>query len=77
MIRFTGFTFDPTNVQNQYTAIQSVVTEYQQSFALGIYGDDTDKALDEFRAALKDAGVEEFTGEFLKQYKAYKEANGI
>ena len=73
----TGFTFDPTNVQNQYTAIQSVVTEYQQSFALGIYGDDTDKALDEFRAALKDAGVEEFTGEFLKQYKAYKDENGI
>ena len=73
----TGFTFDPTPVQNQYTAIQSVVKEYQQSFALGIYGDDTQKSLDEFHKALTDAGVDEFTKEFLKQYQEYKDANGI
>ena len=73
----TGFTFDPSPVQNQYTAVQSVVTEYQQSFALGIYGKDTESALEEFRSDLKDAGVEAFTEEFIKQYTEYKEANGI
>ena len=73
----TGFTFDPATVQNQYTAIQSVVKEYQQSFALGIYGDDTKKSLDEFHKALQDAGIKEFTDEFLKQYQAYKDANNI
>ncbi len=73
----TGFTFDPSPVQNQYTAVQSVVSEYQQSFALGIYGDKTEKTIEEFHKALEDAGVEEFTAEFLKQYAAYKEANGI
>ena len=73
----TGFTFDPSPVQNQYTAVQSVVSEYQQSFALGIYGDKTEDTIEEFHQALKDAGVEAFTEEFLNQYKAYKDANGI
>jgi putative aldouronate transport system substrate-binding protein len=73
----TGFTFDPSSVQNQYTAVQSVVSEYQQSFALGIYGDGTQDAIEEFHQALKDAGVEEFTDEFIRQYTEYKEANGI
>lgn len=73
----TGFTFDPSPVQNQYTAVQSVVSEYQQSFALGIYGKDTEKSIEEFHQALKDAGVDAFTEEFIKQYTEYKEANGI
>lgn len=73
----TGFTFDPSPVQNEYTAVQSVVSEYQQSFALGIYGDNTEKTIEEFHKALKDAGVEKFTAEFVNQYKKYKEANGI
>ena len=73
----TGFTFDPSPVQNQYTAVQSVVTEYQQSFALGIYGDKTEATLEEFHQALLDAGVEAFTEEFLNQYQTYKDANGI
>ena len=46
-------------------------------FALGIYGKDTESALEEFRSDLKDAGVEAFTEEFIKQYTEYKEANGI
>ena len=73
----TGFTFDPSPVQNQYTAVQSVVSEYQQSFALGIYGKDTEKSIEEFHQALKDAGVDAFTEEFIKQYTEYKAANGI
>ncbi|MCR5416847.1 MAG: ABC transporter substrate-binding protein [Pseudobutyrivibrio sp.] len=73
----TGFTFDPSPVQNQYAAVQSVVSEYQQSFALGIYGKDTESAIDEFHEALKAAGVEEFTAEFIKQYTEYKEANNL
>lgn len=73
----TGFTFDPSPVQSQYTVVQSIVDEYKMSFSLGIYGDDTENVFEQFKQQLIDAGVEDVTAEFLNQYNAYKELKGI
>lgn len=73
----TGFTFDPSPVQTQYTAVSTTVDEYKMSFALGIYGDDTEATYEAFVQQLKDAGMDEVNDEFLRQYNEYKEAKGI
>ena len=70
-----GFPLYFTTLEN--AQFQSFVSKYQQSFALGIYGDKTEDTLEEFRQALKDAGVDAFIEEFVNQYQAYKDANGI
>lgn len=73
----TGFTFDPSPVQTQFTVVTSVVDEYKMSFSLGIYGNDTESVFETFKKQLTDAGIEEVTAEFLRQYTEYKEMKGI
>lgn len=73
----TGFTFDPSKVQTQYTAVKAVVDEYSQSFALGIYGDKTSSTFDTFKKQLKDAGIDDVTKEILSQYNTYKKNNKL
>lgn len=72
-----GFTFDPENVQTEYTIVKSVVDEYRQSFALGIYGDDTEQHFNEFKETLENAGLEKVTEELKTQYQAYLERKGL
>lgn len=66
-----GFTFDPSKVQTQYTVVQSVVAEYANSFALGIYGDQTEDTFETFKATLKNAGIDQVTEELLAQYQTF------
>lgn len=73
----TGFTFDPSPVQTEYTVVQALVDEYKMAFALGIYGDDTDATFEEFKSRLEDAGVQKLTDEFLSQYNAYIDQKGL
>lgn len=73
----TGFTFDPSAVEAQYNVVSSIVNEYKMSFALGIYGDDTEATFEEFKKQLIDGGIDAVTEEFLKQYTAYKELKGL
>lgn len=72
-----GFTFDPKNVETEYTMVKSVVDEYKQSFALGIYGDDTENEFDTFKQKLEGAGLEKVTEELITQYNAYVEKKGL
>lgn len=67
----TGFTFDPVNVQSEYQAIQAIISEYKMSFALGIYGDDTDSTFEDFKSQIQAAGMDDVNAEFLKQYDDY------
>lgn len=67
----TGFTFDPANVQSQYQAVSAVVDEYRMSFALGIYGADTESTFENFKSQLTAAGIDDVTAEFIKQYDEY------
>ena len=73
----TGFTFDPSKVQTEFTVIQSIVDEYKMSFALGIYGDDTEDTFNDFKEQLENAGIQTVTDEFIAQYNAYRERKGI
>ena len=73
----TGFTFDPSKVQTEFTVVQSIVDEYKMSFALGIYGDDTEATFNDFREQLENAGIQTVTDEFIVQYNAYRERKGI
>lgn len=72
-----GFTFDPKKVETEYTVAKSIIDEYKQSFALGIYGENTEKEFASFQKKLKAAGIEKVTEELKKQYKAYLERNGL
>jgi putative aldouronate transport system substrate-binding protein len=72
-----GFTFDPKNVETEYTVVKSIIDEYKQSFALGIYGDNTEKEFANFQKKLSGAGVDKVTDELKKQYEAYLFRTGL
>lgn len=73
----TGFTFDPSKVQTEFTVIQSIVDEYKMAFSLGIYGEDTEDTFNEFKQQLENAGLQKVQDEFIAQYNAYRERKGI
>ena len=73
----TGFTFDPSEVQTEFTVVQSLVDEYKMAFALGIYGDDTEKTFEDFKKQLEDAGIQKVCDEFNTQYKVYMEQKDL
>lgn len=66
-----GFTFDPSKVETEYTVIKSIISEYAHSFALGIYGDQTEATFEKFKATLESAGIDKVTQELISQYNAY------
>jgi len=67
----SGFTFDKQNVEAELAVISSVVKEYQESFNLGMFGDETEAKYQEFVAKLKDAGVDKVMEECKAQYQEY------
>lgn len=72
-----GFTFDPSGVETQYMVVKAIVDEYKNSFALGIYGDDTEATFEKFKADLEKAGIDAVTEEFLNQYKEFLSRKGL
>ena len=64
-----GFQFDSTPVADQMTACANVVAQYYNPIMLG--ETDIDKALPEFQAALKTAGIDEIIAEKQKQLDAW------
>lgn len=75
--QIAGFTFDPKNVEIEYTVIKSIIDEYKQSFALGIYGDNTETEFASFQKKLSDAGIDKVTEELKTQYNSYLQRNGL
>ena len=71
-----GFTFDRTPVETQLAVINSIRDEYYNSFQIGVFGDDTEAKLDEFRKRLEDAGIADVEAEMKKQWLAYCERKG-
>ena len=67
-----GFTFDASNVQTQYTAVNNVIKQYLPGIACGSV--DPDTALPEFRQALKEAGYDDILAEKQTQLDAWKAA---
>jgi hypothetical protein len=73
--KVAGFTFDSAPVSTELSVVNSIVTEYENSFALGIYGDDTVKKFETFKASLEAAGLPKITQELKAQYEKFKAAN--
>lgn len=71
----SGFTFDPKKVETEYTVVKSIIDEYKQSFALGIYGDNTEAEFASFRKKLNAAGIDKVTEELKAQYQNYLQRN--
>jgi len=63
--RTIGFMFDTTNVADEWAAIQTVLSEYQEGLEFGILDPETE--LPKFIDKLKAAGVDKFIAEKQKQ----------
>ena len=64
-----GFTFDPSSVQTQYTAVSNVIQQYLPGIVCGSV--DTEPAFAEFRQALKDAGYDDILAAKKEQLDAW------
>lgn len=60
-----GFTFDSTPVKTEFAAVSNVISQYRIALECGAL--DPDKALPEFNAKLKDAGIDKIIAEKQKQ----------
>ena len=67
--RSLGFMFDTSSVQDEWTAIQSVLAEYQDGLEFGILDPETE--LPKFIEKLKAAGVDDFIAEKQRQLNAW------
>lgn len=67
----SAFTFDKTNVEAELAVINGIVQEYEESFNLGLFGDDTEAKFNEMKARLEDAGIDKIMEECRAQYEAY------
>ena len=73
-----GFTFNAVPVQTELALLNSLVGEYNSAFQLGLFGDDTEATIEEFRSKIKETGaLEVVQAELLKQYEAYCVKKGI
>lgn len=70
-----GFTFDPTNVQNQITACSNVATKYTIGIESGSL--DPAEALPKFQEELKSAGIDQIIAEKQRQLDEWAAGNGI
>jgi len=67
---YDGFNFDSTNVTTQMAAVDAAVSIYFDPLVSGLVPD-VDKALEEFRAAMENAGIRDIIAELEKQAADY------
>lgn len=70
-----GFTFDPSNVMTEYTAVTNVYNEYQKSLEFGLV--DPVQGIAEMNAKMKAAGLDLIIEEKTAQLQAWAAANGV
>ena len=65
-----GFPFEASvnsDIETKMSTIASIELEYQNAFAYGVYGDETEQKVEEFQQKLIDAGVNDVLAEFQRQ----------
>lgn len=67
--KFLGYSFNPTNVAAQVTAVQAVIQKYGPALVVG--AGDVDTMLPKFLAELEDAGINDIIAENQKQIDAW------
>ena len=68
---FGGFQLNNSKYTAEIALMGSIVEEYRYSFDLGVFGDETEAKLMQFRQELKDAGMEEVLSEWQRQVEDY------
>lgn len=74
---YDGFNFDSTNVSTQFAAVEAALGNYFDPLKNGLV-DDVDKSIEEMKAALESAGIQDVLDEMNRQaaeYVAEKQAN--
>ena len=64
---FGGFTLDNSKYAAEIALMGSIVEEYRYSFDLGVFGDETEAKLEQFREELKDAGMDVVLDDWKRQ----------
>ena len=68
-----GFRFDKSNIEAQWTACENVMDQYGFVLENGGYASkDVEKIIEEYQAALDEAGYQEVLAEAQAQYEAWK-----
>ena len=70
---YAGFSFDPTPVNAEYTAMNEIVARYLPSIMFGKAGD-PEKAVNEFREALHSVGIDRVMEEATRQLNEFAAA---
>lgn len=73
---WTGFGEDTTPYQAERAAVMNVQTQYLPAIQAGLV-DDVDKAIDEFLAKAKAAGLDKVREGYIQQWLTYVEERGI
>lgn len=71
--RALGFNFNVESVKTEITAVTNVVNQYQKGIETGTL--DPDKALPDYKAKLKSAGIDKIIEEKQKQLDAWTKMN--
>lgn len=74
---YDGFNFDSTGVSTQFAAVEAALGNYYEPLVNGLV-DDVDKAIQDMKAALESAGIQDVLDEMNRQaaeYVAEKQAN--
>lgn len=69
-----GFSYDPSNVQNETAACANVISKYDAPLQCGMLDPETE--LPKFIEELKDAGADKIIEDKQKQFDEWKAANG-
>lgn len=70
-----GFTFNPSKVKTEYTAVSNAWNQYMRGLEDGTV--DPDKILPEFQKKLKDSGIDKVIAEKQAQLDAWAKTNGV
>jgi putative aldouronate transport system substrate-binding protein len=66
-----GFVFDNSQIKTEEVNCKAVIDEYRDTFAAGLYGDDTEAKYNEFLDKLNAAGLDKVLAEKQKQVDAF------
>ena len=66
---FQGFHTDDVKYEDEIAVIRSLIREYEYSFNLGVFGEETEEKVAEFRKKLHDAGLDRVMEEWKSQIR--------
>ena len=66
----TSFIYDATKYEAEIAVLNSIMSEYRFSFCLGLFGDDTEAKVEEYRELMHAAGIDDVLNDYKAQYIA-------